>query len=750
MVLPLLGGSPAVWTTCLVFFQSALLAGYGYSHYSSRLGVRRQVALHVALLIAISFTLPITVTNNAPSTSAPTLWLMATLIQSVGLPFLIVATTSPLLQRWYASTRAMGAGDPYFLSIASNLGSLVALLAYPLFIEPHWTIPEQAIAWKTGYWVLVGLVALCGLAASLMGRTPSNSTAPTERPQVSPRMIMRWVFLSMVPSSLLVGVTNSITTDVAPIPLLWVVPLALYLVTFIIAFAPGIRLPHGRLGKALSVAAIALGLTLLSGATEPLGLVLGVHLGAFFAAALVCHGRLAAERPPPESLTAYYLWMAVGGAAGGAFNAIVAPLIFRHVGFAEYPLALLAACLLRVVPPERKQFRAWDIIAPVLMLGLGLCLVYATKMLDVRAWLSDMVETTGLPMDMLKSAFIYGLPLIVVYTFVERPLRFALGLGALFLASSFDEGAQGRVLLVERNFLGVIKVTESPDGQLVRMVHGNTVHGQQRREPRPKYIASHLLPLGSGSPLGLSETLVAVDGRWDDRRRPLTYYHPNGPAGVAFRFMVDGWHRDCRIGAVGLGTGALASYAKPDQDWTFFELDPDVERIAREPTYFTYLRDSRARSMNVVIGDARIKLAEEPDGSFDLLVLDAFSSDAIPIHLLTAEAFQLYLRKLKPNGVILMHVSNRYLDLPPIVAAVAQAAEPPLLVRRNDDLGLTDREVEDGKSPSIWLVLARDDRDFGPLVKPIRGYTLMERSSSPRWTDDRANLLQAVKQGSND
>jgi len=553
------------------------------------------------------------------------------------------------------------------------------------------------------------------------------------------------VGLAFVPASLLTGVTQAITTDVAPIPLLWVVPLALYLLTFVVAFTPGVRLPFGRLGKVLAVCAIALTLTLLANATEPLGLVLGVHLLTFFVAALVCHGRLAAERPPADRLTSFYLWMSLGGVLGGAFNALVAPVLFHRLGFVEYPLALLAACALRPTDASRLRLRAWDLGGP-LLLGLvaaGLILVAHTEL--VAGWLADLADATALPPDMLMRAACFGVPLFVAYTFVERPIRFALGLGALFLAGAIDPGPQGRPLVVERNFLGVIKVTASPDGQFTRMVHGSTIHGQQRTAPRPQYVASFALPVGATNPLSELMILAAADGRWDDRHRPLTYYHPTGPAGIAFRFLVDGWHGPRRIGAGGLGTGAIASYARPDQDWTFYELDPAVERLARDDRYFTFLRDSHARSLNVVIGDARLRLAAEPDGSFDLLVLDAFSSDAIPIHLLTAEAFALYERKLAAGGVILLHLSNRYLDLPPVVAAVAQSMPRPMAVRENDDLGISDREKDEGKSPSIWVIVARRDEDFGPLTRSIRGFLPARAATALPWTDDRADLLRALR-----
>lgn len=738
MLLPMLGGSPAVWNTCLVFFQGVLLLGYLYSHLATnRLGLRVHAVLHVGLVALVLFALPIGVTASDPPTEYPAVWLLGALMVAVGLPFFVISTTSPLLQRWYATTRARGAGDPYFLSVASNLGSLVALLAYPLLIEPTLTRSEQADGWRWGYVVYLGLVAGCAL-----GVRREAASGPRTEPLAASCPRLRWVLLALVPSSLLVGVTNAITTDVAPIPLLWVVPLALYLLTFIIAFAPGVRLPLGVLGKALAVSAIALTLTFVSGATEPLGVVLGIHLATFFVAALACHARLAAERPAAEHLTSFYLWMSVGGVLGGAFNALVAPVLFHRLGFVEYPLALVAACLLR---PSRLRRSVWDFIGPLVLGGTVAAIILLSRLPVARGWAASLAAASGLPADMVRTAAAFGVPLVASYFFVERPVRFALGLGAILLAASLDEGAQGRVLHLERNFLGVVKVTSSPDGDFTRMVHGNTVHGQQRNAPRAKYVAAFALPLGAANPLAEACAIVTADTRWDDRRRPLTYYYPTGPAGTTFRFLVDGWTGPRRIGAVGLGTGALASYARPDQDWTFFELDPAVERLARDERYFTFLRDAKARSLNVVIGDARRRLAEQPDGAFDLMVLDAFSSDSIPVHLLTAEAFELYERKLAPGGVILMHLSNRYLDLAPVVGKIAQTASPPLVVLRNDDLGLSERDAEDGKSASIWVAVARRDEDFGPLARPVRGFTKMGPSAAPRWTDDRADVLGAFR-----
>ncbi len=781
MLLPKLGGSPAVWNTCLVFFQGMLLLGYLYSHALPKwLGVRRHAAVHLVLLAGVFFTLPTVIGDGTPPTENQAVWVLGLLLAGVGLPFFVLSATSPLLQKWYAVSRGR---DPYFLSVASNAGSLAILLAYPLFVEPHWDLPEQAGLWKWGYLAFVGLVGGCvwavtgkGVAVGEVAETPpgpplarggekpaaDHTPEPTPGDSLPPPLgkgrpggvvalhpsqdqqgpPWRWVVLAFIPSSLLSGVTNSITTDVAPIPLLWVVPLSLYLLTFIIAFAP-IRLPMTWFDRLAVLGTITLSLALLAGATEPLWLVLCIHLGGFFSLAMLCHARLSQERPPASDLTRYYLLMSLGGVLGGAFNALAAPALFHRLGFVEYPLMVVVACLFRPAPLERLLWRRNDLLFPTILGGAVVGLIEICKAPGLTAWFQATGEQVGVPGEMLKSAVFFGVPLIVCYTFVDRPLRFALGIAAVMLAGIRHDGAQGKVLLIERNFLGVVKVTG--EGDFTKMVHGNTVHGQQRNAPRPKWIAPFLHPVGAAGPLHAVSTVAALEDRWDDRHRPLTYYHPNGPAGGVFRQLTPAWKGPRRIGAVGLGTGALASYARPNEAWTFFELDPAVEKLARDERYFTFLKNSKAAAQTVVIGDARLTLNAEPDGSFDLLVLDAFSSDAIPLHLLTAEAFALYRRKLTPHGVVLMHLSNRYLDLPPMVAKIAAAM--PMAVRVNDDLGVTDREREDGKFPSVWVIVANAEEDFGKLQKSINGWQAVPPTAARPWTDRRTNLMDVLRRG---
>lgn len=746
MLLPKLGGSPAVWNTCLVFFQGMLLLGYLYSHFVPKwLGARRHAFVHLFMLMGVFFTLPTILRGGDPPADHQAVWLLVALFLSAGLPFFALSTTSPLLQKWYADRQGK---DPYFLSIASNAGSLALLIAYPLLIESRLDLPDQANYWRWGYLIFVALVALC--VFTVRSRPVETPQAPVvEDAPRNPQPAWRWVLLAFIPSSLLSGVTNSITTDVAPIPLLWMAPLGLYLLTFIIAFAP-IRLPMVLFGRVSVIGTIILSLALLNSATEPLGLVLLIHLGVFFSLAMLCHGRLSMERPGAADLTRFYLLMSLGGVLGGAFNALVAPVLFHRFGFVEYPLMVVAACMMRPAEESLLKWRRADVIAP-LVLGLAVAgSILLSTHERVVTYFRTLGDNFGLPGSQIKTIVFFGIPLLISYFFVDRPRRFALGIGAIMLAGSLHEGEIGKLQLIERNFLGVVKITSSSDGEFTKMVHGSTVHGQQRNITRPKWIASYLYPLGSLTPVHAVTSIAMLEDRWDDRQRPLTYYHANGPAGNFFRQLAPTWKGPRRIGAVGLGTGALASYGRPNESWTFFELDPAVEMLARDEKYFTFLSKTKAKSLNVVIGDARLKLADEPDGSFDALALDAFSSDAIPLHLLTIEAFETYRRKLAPNGVILLHLSNRYLDLPPMVSKIADSMSPPMIVRINDDRDLSDRDREDGKFPSIWVVVSNKEEDLGPLRKINQGWMPVPPSSARPWTDSRSNLLDVLRRGGNE
>ncbi len=747
-LLPLAGGTPAVWTTCLVFFQAVLLLGYLYAHrLTTTLPSRRQVAVHlgVVLLGLVAYLTLRPDPNWVPEDQDyPVLGLVAFLAVLVGAPFFVLSTSAPVLQRWFAATGHRAGGDPYFLYAASNAGSLLGLLAYPFVVEPLLSLGEQGRCWLAGYAAFLGLAAVCGLVVRLAKQpnppapfpkreggeeAPSSSPlrpgegpgegffAPTPslplgvRPEPPPsrHRVLKWVALAALPSSLLMGVTTHLTTDVAPVPLLWVVPLALYLLSFIVVFArwPGrARWVVGRVAPALLVFQV---IALLTGATEPITLVAGVHLAAFFAVALLCHGELAHDRPGRDHLTTFYLAMSAGGVLGGLFNAVVAPVLFCRLGLVEYPLAVVLAALVRPArdglrPP---RLRAWEAFLVPAFVAVAAALVWLVPALVPMP--DDPASPDALPARLVRAGLMFGLPAVVAFALVGNPLRFALCLAGLLTAGSLATGPNGETLLVVRNFFGTLRVTRSADGKFVRLVHGTTQHGQQRLDE-------------SGPP------------------RPLMYYHRRGPVGRLFEKLPA--DRKRRVAVVGLGCGAMAAYAESGQEWTFYEIDPAVVRIAEDPAYFTFLSECKV-TPRVVLGDARRQLAREPDGHFDLIVLDAFSSDAIPVHLLTREAFALYVRKLTPQGVLAFHLSNRYLDLPPLVARLGADHDPPFAIKGDSDFP-SDAEREDGKFPSVWAVLARDPADLGPVATDPH-WQRVRVTPGPLWRDDFSNLLAVWK-----
>jgi spermidine synthase len=504
--------------------------------------------------------------------------------------------------------------------------------------------------------------------------------------------------LSAIPSALLVSVTNYLTTDIAAVPLLWVLPLALYLLSFVLAFSRWRIVPRRVLAALLPILVLILLLAMLIHATEPIWLLLPGHLVTMFVAAWVCHGELAERRPPAERLTHFYLMISLGGALGGLASALAAPMIFRAPQ-TEYALALIAACAL--APSVRRTLPPWnlrDLWRPV-KLGLGTAIV---------VWIVNLVWPD--PGRWLTGG-IFGLPLIGAALLMDRPRHFAAALAAIFGASLLFHGPNGPALVTERNFFGVVRVTREPSTGWHRLVHGNTVHGRQAwfdGEPEPT---------------------------------PLTYYYPTGPAGQLFR-AIGG--RFKTVANCGLGTGALAYYAKRKQEWTFYEIDPAVVHVAQDPNLFTFLRDSAAAPCPIVLGDARLQLRHAPDGGFDVIIIDCFSSDAIPVHLLTREALALYLQKLAPGGLIVFHISNRYLDLRPVLATLAADAKLDVC-RIREDTSLEDDERAAGKMPSVWAILARKADDLGPLKLNARWVPADTPIGFRVWTDDYSHLWGVFK-----
>ncbi len=703
MVLPLLGGTPAVWNTCVVFFQATMLAGYAYAHLiSRRLPLLLQITLHATLMLATAFVLPVVVPDDwiPPPDSTPIPSLLGLLTVVIGAPFLVVSSTAPLLQRWYSRTDEPSAHDPYFLYAASNLGSMAALIGYPLVIEPLWTLPGQSLGWTAGYAVCAALVAGCGWMTwrrrVVRDGTATQST-PDEPPTWSHRM--RWLALAAVPSSLMLGVTTFVTTDVAAIPLLWTVPLALYLFTFVNAFAARPIVPAGLARGAMSVLSLPLVLLAVVAISSPAWFFLPLHMLGFLACALVLHEDLARRRPAPGRLTEFYLWVSVGGLVGGVFNTLVAPLIFN--GILEYPLGFALAWALR--PGRRRPGEAGrtvgtaDVVAPV---ALGAAALVLLGTLSGRAAsLVEAVPVLGLAAVSLSAG---GLAVAYVAS-ARRPVRTALGLVMVVSAGLWFVPGGGRVLHTERTFFGVLRVVLDPERNAHRLMHGSTMHGEESLDP-------------------------------DRRGHAMSYYHRTGPIGQVLTAMAE---RVRHVAVVGLGAGSLAAYVRPGDEWTFFEIDPAVERIARDPGYFSFLHTCGDRC-RVVLGDARLTLSAMPATRFDLIVLDAFSSDAIPTHLVTRQAFELYLERLGADGVLALHISNRHLRLEPLLGATAR--ELGLVALAQLDARSGDPEA----ASSNWLVMARSIDALGALAADSR-WAPAEVGAIAVWTDDYSNLLSVFE-----
>jgi spermidine synthase len=646
MVLPLLGGVPAVWTTSILFFQAVLLAGYAYAHLSvNRLGPRRQAVLQVVLVLVPLLVLPVAIHSQSPPTdSNPIPWLLGALVLACGLPMFVASSTGPVIQRWFASTGRRGARDPYFLFAASNLGSLLGLLLYPLVLERTLSLDDQADLWSVGYGALVVLTAA---TAVVLWRSPPGTAPPvehTDRPD-RPRRV-RWVVLAFVPSSLMLGVTAEITSEIAPIPLFWVVGLALYLVTLIVAFSLRSPMPPRLLIQVLPALVVAVVFfTFLHPTHSPWVLLL--HLVTFTLAAYVCHAQLAADRPPADHLTEYYLWLSIGGALGGVFNGVVAPLIFRRL--VEYPFVLFLACFMR--PRLLARGRFWS----------------------------------------------------------RRRGLIVLALVSFTLAAIATTAGQSNVLLADRSFFGLykVKLEKEPEGRYHTLVDGNTLHGMQSLDPARA-------------------------------REPLLYFYRGAPVAQVFR-ATQALHPAMRVGVIGLGAGSLSCYARPADRWTFFELDPHVSAIAHDRKLFTLLSRCAPRAV-VVLGDGRLTIARQPAHSFDLIALDAFNSESVPVHLLTREAVAVYMRQLAPHGVLVFNVTNHFVDLHSVLANLARDAG--LVAFGRDDLQAGRRN---GRAPSRWVAMARSAADLG-AIRHEPGWRPLQPDPSKRvWTDQFSDVIEVLR-----
>lgn len=712
LVLPMLGGSPSVWNTAMVFFQTALLAGYAYAHLLQRLAsMRAQMATHLALLACAALFLPLQISGllGDPSPSAPIGWLLATLALSVGAPFAVLSATAPLLQAWYARVRAGHADgqNPYVLYAASNLGSFLALLAYPILIEPLMTLSGQRVGWSGGYAAfMLMVVALAAVAwrRGQIGAVPVASLSAS--PPIPWREKIILVLLAAAPSSLMLGVTTHLSTDVASAPFLWVVPLALYLLTFVIAFQerPLIPLP---ITLVISGAVTLVCISFTAFRTGDWVLMFGLHLATFFLLALMCHQRLAARRPAPDRLTEFYLLLSLGGVVGGAFTALLAPVMFDMVW--EYPLILVLAGLAR--PLDRRPIRNSEVylfVGAVLVCGLPPLLSAAFQADWGLAWWFSKNVSGNMPG--LTQLILLG-PILAGFLLRDRTPAYVviaalLALSTQYIARGYDAA------FTDRSFFGVMKVGVTQDprlgGQVNILMHGTTLHGAQPRAPAFACM-------------------------------PTLYYAPDTPIGQATQALqLRG--PALNIGVVGQGSGAMAAYKRGADRLTFFEIDPMVDRLSRDPEWFTFISDCADGPVRTVIGDARLTMASEAAGSYDLLIIDAFSSDAVPTHLLTVEAISGYLKLLKPEGVVVLHLSNRNLDITLPAAAAAQ---------RLGAANLHQLYQEQTSSPEMAeasteaMILSPSEAGLAKFRRDPRWATLADTQVKP-WTDDYVNLFGAL------
>lgn len=708
MILPMLGGAPAVWNTAMVFFQAMLLAGYAYAHLTTRLmGIRAQAVLHILILLACAVFLPVSIPlgwREPPAVSNPAFWQIGMMTVAIGGPFFVLAGTAPMLQRWFSLSPHPDSHNPYFLYAASNLGSMLALLLYPFVAEPLLKLKIQSIGWSVGYGFLILLTAACAfLPQQAENKEETAKSAPANDNTLTPARIGLWLLLAFIPSSLMLGVTTYITTDLASVPLLWILPLALYVGTFIIAFA---RAQPVTLKKVLEWQSTFLLLVITSwiiGWQFNKALVVVVHLALFFLTALFCHMQLAAARPDARNLTAFYLIMSLGGVLGGIFNALIAPQIFTLP--IEYALILALSGFLRYQTDKTQSLAA-----------LKCFFKGERKDILTHAKIPVMVILAAIALGLFTSralasfgGFMIFAALFCIY---NRRWAFAAGAAAALL---FHPGANWKFssppVLMERNYFGVMRVSDVKDPPMRLFVHGTTLHGTQPLEGPYRMV-------------------------------PVSYYYPGAsPAGDVFG-MLDRQEGAQRVAVLGLGAGTVACFTHAGRHFDFYEIDPDVRKIAENSELFTYLSDCGS-PYDVIIGDARLQIAKAPDGIYDLIFLDVFSSDNIPVHVMTKEAFQTYTRKLKPGGMIAMNISNRHLDLKPVTAAVAR------------DLGIAviHKDTRDGKIPgtkipyagTLYALFAAEQETLEPFLSFPGWHIVAAPPHKAAWSDDFSNIVSALR-----
>ncbi len=709
LVLPRLGGSPGVWSVAMVFFQSMLLLGYAYAHLlTSRLSLQTASFVHIGVMLVAFLALPLSIPQGwgAPPESGQTLWLLGLFAVGVGLPFFAVSANGPLLQAWFARSGHAHAADPYFLYGASNVGSFASLILYIILIEPQFGLSNQTVLWSAGFLLLALAITLCAIlvarrVSQVTEAAPAMASAPADAPTWRARLL--WIALSFIPSGLLVAVTAHISTDIAAAPFLWVIPLALFLLTFVLAFQREQWLPEPLLRKMVPFAAAAILIEMSLSLILNTVVTVAFHLSFFFLAALYCHTRMVDIRPKAAHLTEFYLFMSLGGVLGGVFASLVAMHLFDTIF--EYPILIAAALLARKSIYTGGVRAAVEAGAFALAIGVSFCLLVQVGVADVPR---DSMLVLGLQIALLA----LGIGQALLYR--ESEPR-AVACTVLFLPLALLLTQLQHDLYSERTFFGSLSVQTSEEGTHTAMYHGTTLHGAQR-----------ISELGAGT-----------------QPTPLTYYHETGAIRATLAAAQERRAGKANnIGVVGLGTGSLLCHRNPNETWTMFEIDRSVVDLASNPSLFGFVSECGPDTA-MVVGDARITLSEPQHGPFDYLLIDAFSSDAIPVHLLTREAFELYASRLTETGILAVHVSNRNMDLRSVVGRIANETG---LVARTAFFGGEGEPLSSYIYPNRVVILARDESHLGPVILGDNRWTAIDDDGAELWTDDYSNVLKLLLQ----
>jgi hypothetical protein len=706
MILPRLGGSPAVWSIAMVFFQSLLLGGYAYAHYLMTLRHRLiPILVHLTVLIVALLTLPLAIGaswSNPPETGYQ-FWLLGLFTATVGLPFFALAANNPLLQAWFVRTGHPDGRDPYFLYASSNIGSFLALLSYPLLLEPMFSLQTQNLMWTCGYGLLIVLVAGCGVLLLRAPPQPIVESHANSAAMPAPGWALRgrWIFLAAVPSGLLIAVTAHISTDVAAVPLLWVMPLALYLLTWVLVFQPRPLLPHRLMMQLQPLAIISIVILLSGGGERNLLVLLGGHLICFFLIAMTCHGELARTRPAARHLTGFYVALSFGGMLGGMFAGLVAPFAFSWI--AEYPILLALAALCRPRQEASVSLRARWYWPALTVVAVALLATYCLSG-EAMHWLDN------IRISIVGSVAVAAMIAVIILQ-VDR-WKFAATVALALLLIRILPGDHGRAETV-RSFFGVHKILVTEDGHYHLLIHGTTIHGAEK------------VRNDDGTPITA-------------RPEAIAYYYKDEGIGRAIAAVRARKAAPLRAAVIGLGSAALTCASQPGENWKFFEIDQAIVDIARDPNRFSFIQKCQP-DLQPVIGDARLTFAKEPDGIYDLIVVDAYSSDAIPVHLATREAMKIYRDKLAPHGAIVVHVSNQHLELASVIVGIADANGLKSWVYVNDP----GRNAEFILANNV-VISAREEADVGSIASSGAWTATLPDKLQRIWTDDYSNVLGAL------